>query len=87
MSMNLTCEGVELWQTPTHITWMCLSYDPVSGEPDGGHDAVRRRYILWVESSLNGTWHDADDLSWQRDRVKEHVKMIKAIKNPKFSFI
>lgn len=87
MSMNLTCEGVDLWQTPTHITWMCLSYDPLSGEPDGGHEAVRRRYILWVESTLNGTWKDLDDLKWQRSRVADHIKQVKSIKNPKFSFI
>jgi hypothetical protein len=48
MSMNLHLtegeEGLEinLWQTPTHITDLCLSYDK-NGTPDGGMAGVMRR--------------------------------------------
>jgi hypothetical protein len=87
MSMNLTCEGVELWQTPTYITWMCLSYDPSTGLPDGGHEGVRRRYIMWVESSTDGVWNDANALDRQRRSVAEHLKIVKSIVEPKFSCI
>jgi len=85
--MNLTCEGVELWQTPTYITWMCLSYDPVTGEPDGGHEGVRRRYIMWVESSTDGVWKDVNDLELTRRCVEEHLKIVNSIEEPRFSFI
>ena len=87
MSMNLTCRGIELWQTPTYITWMCLSYDPETGQPDGGHEGVRRRYIMWVESSTDGVWKDANAFELQRRAVEEHIHIVKSIPDPEFSFI
>lgn len=90
MSMNLTCSvgghEVSLWQTPTFITYMCLSINPKTKKPDGGHAGVRRRYILWVESTLNGVWRDQDDLDAQREAVREHTDMIKKLKSPRFSY-
>lgn len=90
MSMNLTChvgrERIELWQTPTFITWMCLSTNPKTLKPDGGNEGVRRRYILWVESSLDGVWTSAEDLRWERENVALHTKRIKELKRPSFSY-
>ncbi len=87
MSLNLTCEGIELWQTPTHITEICLSYNPKTGKSDGGNEGVRRRYLLWVASSLNGVWSNPEELQNQRARVFEHAKQVRALKRPRFSFI
>ena len=93
MSMNLTLSDgpdgpdTDLWQTPTWVTWMCLSYDPVTKDPDGGHDGVRRRYVEWVKSHLDGVWTDPEDLEWQRGRVKDHLDKIMSVTNPYFSWI
>jgi hypothetical protein len=96
MSMNLTltdkttdCD-IDLWQTPTFITWMCLSYNPETKEPDGGQEGVRRRYLEWVRSHTNGVWKDVEELdymSYMRERVREHSKIVLAVKDPEFSFI
>ena len=63
MSMNLYCniddKQVDLVQTPTHITYMCLT------ESDGihyqvtGKKAVRalRCYLEWNTGRLNGIWN------------------------------
>ena len=42
MSMNLGCDEMDLWQTPTYITDMCMSLDD-NGNPDGGMEGVRKR--------------------------------------------
>ena len=96
MSMNLTltdkttdCD-IDLWQTPTFITWMCLSYNPETKEPDGGQEGVRRRYLEWVRSHTNGVCKDEEELdymSYMRKRVREHSKIVLAVKDPEFSFI
>lgn len=88
--MNLTCHedgyAVPLWQTPTHITYMCLSYHPETRKPDGGHEGVRRRYLLWVESSTNGVWKSSDDLRAQEECAREHCAHIRGLKRPHFSY-
>jgi hypothetical protein len=93
MSMNLTLydndtgQDIELWQTPSYITWMCLSYNPETKEPDGGHEGVRRRYIEWVKSHVNGVWKDVEELHHETLRTWDHIKEINKVKNPTFSFI
>lgn len=91
--MNLTLHDgedgpqIDLWQTPTWVTWICLSYDPETGISDGGHVGVRRRYIEWVKSHLNGIWTDTEELEWERERVKIHIEKVNSVENPYFSFI
>lgn len=94
MSMNLTLHDgedgpqIDLWQTPTWVTWICLSYDPNTGVPDGDHGGVRRRYIEWVRGSLSSRiWTDEEELEWERERVKEHIGAVNSVENPYFSFI
>ena len=93
MSLNLTLSNgedgldVSLMQTPTFITFMCLSYDPTTQLPDGGMEGVRRRYITWVESLTNGKWESLEDLEWERERIREHIEKVKSVKDPYFSFI
>lgn len=60
MSVNLRCKEVELWQTPTHITYMCyyrwkpekLIAFQTTGRTEAVKDhwmSIREKYILWVE--------------------------------------
>lgn len=93
MSMNLTLHNgengpqIELYQTPTWVTWMCLSYNPETQKPDGGHESVRRRYELWVRSSLDGVWKNSEDFDYQKERIEKHLKVVNSVKKPYFSFI
>jgi hypothetical protein len=66
MSMNLHCKEVDLWQTPTHITYMCYS------DNDGGWEGIRYRYIAWVKGHLDGAWKDLEDLRELRGRIDRH---------------
>lgn len=91
MSMNLTCHDskgreIPLRQTPTHITWMCLSYNPKTKKPDGGHEGVRRRYLLWWESSTNGVWKSKEDLDEATVALRDHAAEVRAVKSPRFSY-
>lgn len=93
MSFNLTLhdvesgQQVELWQTPTWVTYMCLSYNPETAEPDGGHEGVRRRYGYWVSSHLNGSWKDHEELEDERQRINEHLELVNSVKQPEFSYV
>lgn len=93
MSMNLTltdkttdCD-IDLWQTPNFITWMCLSYNPETKEPDGGQEGVRRRYLEWVKHHTDGVWKDKEELDRMCEIVREHSEAVLAVKDPEFSFI
>jgi hypothetical protein len=70
MSMNLYCDEVELWQTPTYITYMCYSNE------DGGWKGILYRYIEWVKDHTNGVWKDdqLDKYKEITDSVNEHIK-------------
>lgn len=84
MSMNLHCDGVELFQTPTYITNMCMSLKE-NGKPAGGMKAVRYRYLLWLENRLLSS----RPFSFE-EREKNYNIFVKqrdvlmAIKKPKF---
>ena len=93
MSINLTLHDGEdgpqtdLWQTPTWVTWICLSYDPETGLPDGNHGGVRRRYIEWVEGHLDGVYQCIEELEWERKRIHDHVEDVNSVENPHFGFV
>ena len=93
MSLNLTLvsestgKEINLWQTPTYITFMCLSSDPETLLPDGGMLAVRRRYLLWLDSNLNGVWKSSEDLDAMREDISEHKDKVMSIEDPLFRFI
>lgn len=78
MSINLYCEQMELWQTPTHITYMCYSNN------DGGWRGVRYRYSHWVKSHLNGSWKDQKAYEAEKERVDEHLRQLHKFKELKF---
>ena len=83
MSMNLHCDEMDLWQTPTYVSKMCMSYGD-NGEPDGGMEGVRKRYLYWVESHTNGVWKDPEEYEWVKERVANHVAKVMSMKYPTF---
>lgn len=84
MSMNLHLEGLDLWQTPTFITYMCMSYNDETSEPDGGQEGVRKRYLIWVESHTDGVWSDPEDLEYIQLKIKEHKEKVLSVKDLEF---
>jgi hypothetical protein len=54
MSMNLHCNQVELWQTPTYVTHMCLMNKDGIAADATGDEAVRalRCYLEWARTLL-----------------------------------
>ena len=57
MSMNLHCNNVDLWQTPTYITWMCMAEKDGYSMEFKGVKAKRalQAYIQWV-MGINGSF-------------------------------
>lgn len=78
MSINLYCEQMELWQTPTYITYMCYSNN------DGGWMGVRYRYTHWVKSHLNGVWKDIKAYEERKSDIDEHLRRLHKFKELKF---
>ena len=83
MGMNLHCDETDLWQTPTYITDMCMSLDD-NGNPDGGMEGVRKRYLMWVRGRLNGAWRTKEDYEIEEMIVQEHCELVMALENPQF---
>jgi hypothetical protein len=81
MSMNLHCDEVNLWQTPTHITWMCYS------NRDGGWKGIRYRYCEWVKGTLNGVYKTTEEADDARYRVSTHLALINSKKTLTFSVV
>ncbi len=61
MSMNLYCDGFNVIQTPTYITYMI--YD----EGAGGMDAVKRRYINYIKYLRQEQFNNAKSEQQQKD--------------------
>jgi len=86
MSINLYLSiddrPFDLWQTPTHITYMCMTtdngviQDSLRGEKA---KAAISRYFLWVESFKDGVFEStkAADERWQL--VNDHINAIKSL--------
>lgn len=81
MSMNLHCKEVDLWQTPTHITYMCYS------NKDGGSKGILYRYSEWVRGTLNGSYKNAEEARWAREQVEEHLVQFMGKKKLTFSIV
>lgn len=80
MSMNLNCtaggECIELWQTPSRITYMCV----VQNDGSVPYRLVGKKakhalyiYMQWVKYSTNGVWKSDVELKEAQDNVKEHL--------------
>jgi len=69
VSLNLTLGNkkgakFELRQTPSFVTKMCLSFDPVKETIDGGKNGVLRRYLAWCDSFM------------EKDEYKQHEQSV-----------
>lgn len=84
MSMNLyaKCKSgeIELWQTPTQITYMILVDGDGVVRSAKGYRAKRalHSYIRWVEGSMDGAWKSEKELNDYREIVKSHVEYVKS---------
>lgn len=78
MSMNLHCEEMDLWQSPTAITYMCYSH------ADGGWQGIKYRYIQWVKGSLNGVWDDEAEHKSAIKAVNEHIEELNSYEKLNF---
>jgi hypothetical protein len=81
MSINLKCAEVDLWQTPTYITYMCYSNN------DGGWQGILYRYIQWVKSHTNGVWKNPKDLEYMKECINIHINTLNSYKKLTFSII
>lgn len=74
MSHNLEAEEIELWQTPTWITDICLSYNHKTKSYDGGWWGILTRYTIWVESHTQGDWKSKEQLDSMKESIERHLK-------------
>ena len=95
MSMNLNAsvgdkigdKRIDLWQTPTYISYMCCVDDEgfIKGELKG-KEAKRalNAYCCWVKEQLNGKWSDSESYEYMKKNIEGHVIEIrKHIKDKK----
>lgn len=85
MSMNLHCNVLDyLWQTPTEVTYMCMT------DSDGLHYELEgekalgaiNRYIEWVRQSTNGVWDSMEAMEAAKQSANWHIEEVKnAIKS------
>jgi hypothetical protein len=81
--MNLTLEvngrDVELWQTPTYITYMCLM--DANGKYSTKTELLEAKravhcYLTWINSTTNGVWDSSQEHEEARATVNRHVKEV-----------
>jgi len=78
--MNLHCEEVELYQTPTWVTWLCYYSNYDKKIPSTWQD-IREKYILWFLNRYSPM--SSDD----RETNKEHVNTLRSKKHLTFGII
>lgn len=71
MSINLTCNEVELVQTPTWLTRLAL-YDHQHNRRDWKE--TKYIYTGWLKSTLNGVWDNAEQLEEARKGIQRHIE-------------
>ena len=87
MSMNLHCNNVELWQTPTYITYMCMALKDGYSFEFKGVNARRAlyAYMQWAMSrfdSFCGTDEELKVHNANRKYAVEHCDTVReAIKS------
>lgn len=76
MSINLQCNKLELWQTPTYITFMCLeTATPV---------AALKAYCHWVSDQhvkVRKNSEDEELFQSQWESIQQHLKDVKNVMN------
>jgi hypothetical protein len=84
--MNLYAEDekgheVELWQTPTWITRLCLYRH--NGKKRKWKDTLHL-YSQWVDQHTQGVWHSEEEYKDMKTRVDEHLYELMLNKKLKF---
>lgn len=75
MSMNLHCQEVELWQTPTHITKMCIETVTEDGKIiEDNWKSILHKYTLWAQSTLDGVYSTEEEAKEAHEHLEEHIK-------------
>ena len=75
MNLNLKIDGerIDLYQTPTHISYMCQTHLPTTGKGTKAQNIkVMECYFIWIEFGLygSGTFHsDEEYASWNESRA------------------
>ena len=80
MSMNLNARNkkgkIELWQTPTQISYTILP----SGNASGGEAlAALERYKMWVKHSIRGVYDSEEELKYKRETIKAHLSYLEKV--------
>jgi hypothetical protein len=76
MSMNLHSPQLDLWQTPTWVTYLAL-YDA-----DGNERTLAEKkhiYHSWVIQHSDGVWETREELDACVLRIREHIKDLKHV--------
>ena len=85
MSMNLHCREVELWQTPTFITYMCFEKVNNKGKiVEDNWSSILHRYILWLKQTLNGEYKDKFHEREKAKAVAKHIEELRKYKKLHF---
>jgi len=73
MSINLQCEEMDLYQTPTWVTDLCYFADTEKGTPSSWR-TIREKYKLWVRSLGPNPWDsdNEEDVS-QWEAINAHL--------------
>lgn len=74
MSMNLTCNKIGLWQTPTYITYMCLE--------TSSHKAALKAYCHWVRDQNINAMRTKEEVAFANERrltINEHIKEVESV--------
>lgn len=71
MSMNLHCDEMELYQTPTKVTYECIQSE------DDSWEVIRDRYIAWVRSQYEKmprtTQEEEFDYKDKKEWCEDHI--------------
>ena len=70
MSLNLHCSAMELWQTPTYITLMCMT-------PPDEWECVRERYCIWVMAQANGVYNNTEEANARYNECQQHCNTLR----------
>lgn len=85
MNLNLEIDGrsISLYQTPTHISYMCQTHLPTTGKGTKAQNIkVMECYFIWIEHGLygSGVFHtDEEYQSFKKNRAdaEEHIRYIR----------
>ena len=74
MSMNLHCNLVDLWQTPTYITYMCLE----TATPK----AALKAYCHWARNQNIHVMKTPEDHEYYNNRraaISDHIREVESV--------